>query len=63
MVFATGPEVQLSLKEHIEKNSPVLGRNAQYDAGHNGTGWHRGAPGGRLASVVKRCVVIHDATC
>merc|ERR1719327_593422 len=23
--------VQLSLKEHIEKNSPVLGRNAQYE--------------------------------
>ena len=24
-------EVQLSLKEHIEKQSPVLGRNAQYE--------------------------------
>ena len=24
-------KVQLSLKEHIEKNSPVLGRNAQYE--------------------------------
>eukprot|EP00931_Biecheleriopsis_adriatica_P065913 TRINITY_DN40363_c0_g1_i1.p1 TRINITY_DN40363_c0_g1~~TRINITY_DN40363_c0_g1_i1.p1 ORF type:complete len:532 (-),score=178.02 TRINITY_DN40363_c0_g1_i1:87-1682(-) len=26
-----GQGVQLSLKEHIEKNSPVLGRNAQYE--------------------------------